>query len=391
MDIKSGIDLLRRYQEGTCSPDEKKLVEEWYDQLKKTGEWHWEEGEKDTMQKAMEARLLERISESGYEKPVPARRLYTIALRKWTSVAAVITVCIAGYYLFRPAASSKNAQAKVTSDQKVEAPGISKAVLTLSNGEKIYLDSAQKGQLAVQGSTKLVKMAKGEIAYEEAGKGVAPVLSYNTLFNPRGSRVITITLSDGSKVWLNNGSSITYPVVFAGNERKVSIIGEAYFEVYHDAAKPFIVAKNDMEIRVLGTHFNVNAFEDEKDAKITLLEGAVKVSRAGKSSAIKPGQQAVLSTVGTGPIELKNQVDLEAVMAWKDGYFRFENESLQGVLRQLSRWYDVDVVMVDEQHLAPVRFEGEMERGLDLDQVLKILEKNGVHFNIRDRKIVVMP
>jgi ferric-dicitrate binding protein FerR (iron transport regulator) len=187
-------------------------------------------------------------------------------------------------------------------------------------------------------------------------------------------------------VWLNSGSSLTYPVSFISNERKVSVTGEAYFEVAHDASRPFIVKNGSMDVQVLGTHFNVNAFKDDgNDTKVTLLEGSVKINNGSATGLLKPGQQAAV----TKEIKIVNDVDLNLVMAWKNGYFEFDNASLQNVLKEVSRWYDVDVVY--EGHNQRRQFIGEIQRDLNLSEMLKILEKNKVHFKIEGKELRIMP
>ena len=258
-------------------------------------------------------------------------------------------------------------------------------MITLANGQKVFLDSVSNGALAIQSNVKLVKLANGKIVYQQGTREMSGKMEYNILSNPNGSKVINITLADGSKVWLNAGSALTYPVAFIGNERKVSITGEAYFEVAHDASKPFIVNNGSMGIRVLGTHFNVNAFEDDdNDIKVTLLEGSVKINNGNATRLLNPGQQAVVSK----EIKVVNDVDLDLVMAWKNGYFQFDNASLQKVLKEVSRWYDVDVVY--EGYNQPRKFVGEIQRDLSLSEVLKILQKNKVHFKIAGKVLWVM-
>jgi hypothetical protein len=267
----------------------------------------------------------------------------------------------------------------------VKAPQSNKAMVTLANGQQVYLDSIKNGALATQGNVTLVKLSSGEIQYQSVSGELSGEMQYNTLFNPRGSKVINMVLTDGTEVWLNAGSSITYPVAFIEKERKVSVSGEVYFEVAHHAAKPFVVAKDAMEVRVLGTHFNINAYEDEDDIKVTLLEGSVKIKNGVTTGLLQPGQQARV----TNDIKLFSNVDMDGVMAWKNGYFQFDNASLQDVLKQLARWYDVDVV--NEGQTKPRAFVGEMERTLNLSQVLKVLEKNGLHFRLEGKKIIVLP
>jgi ferric-dicitrate binding protein FerR (iron transport regulator) len=272
----------------------------------------------------------------------------------------------------------------------VSAPEANRATLTLANGEKLYLDNMQDGRLAVQGNTQLVKLAKGHIAYQKIS-GKSPLhLQYNTLSNPRGSKVIDILLSDGSRIWINAGSSITYPIAFSGNERKVQITGELYFEIAHDDSKPFIVTGGGVHIEVLGTHFNVNTYNDETNSKVTLIQGKVKVVTRSNSVVIKPGQQAIITTKNTleaGAIQVNYDADLEQAIAWKNGKFNFDNCDLNAVLRQLARWYDLQISY--EGNISDKKFGGEIERSLNLSQILKILEKMNVRFKLKDKQLIV--
>jgi transmembrane sensor len=275
----------------------------------------------------------------------------------------------------------------------VAAPTRTKATITLADGRIVELDSLANGTLATQGNVKLVKLANGQIAYETvSGEIVNPStalrMQYNTLTNPRGSKVIDMALIDGSHVWLNAGSSVTYPVVFVGNERKVSVSGEAYFEVTHNAAMPFKVSKEETTVEDLGTHFNVNAYEDEEDIKVTLLEGSVKILRSAqddKGTLLKPGQQAVVREGEN--IHVVNDVDVEMIMGWKNGKFEFDKTDLTTIMRQISRWYDVEVVY--EKKATTEKFGGGISRNLPLSGVLQMLENSGVHFRLEGKKLFV--
>ena len=243
------------------------------------------------------------------------------------------------------------------------------------------LDSASNGSLATEGNTRIEKLSDGQIVYtgKETGE-----MEYNTLTVPRGSKIASITLSDGTKVWLNSSSSLTYPVAFAGNERDVKISGEAYFEVAHNAAKPFKVIKGETLITVLGTHFNVNAYEDESSIKVTLLQGAVKVDRGTLTKLLKPGQQAQVSS----DIKINNEVNVDEVMAWKNGEFQFgEAADIHSIMREIARWYDVDIEYKGDisGHIG-----GTISRDENVSQVLSMLEMTGaVKFLIEGKKIVV--
>mgnify|MGYP000868810862 CR=1 FL=1 len=313
----------------------------------------------------------------------------------WRKIAAAVAVIILGtgahFMFFNKKPTDDGQQSIVKGPTDVKAPETNRAMITLADGRTVYLDSAANGQLAMQGNVRLVKLANGQIQYSSESGVQSSELVYNTLMNPKGSKVIDMALADGSHVWLNAGSSVTFPVAFAGNERKVFITGEAYFEVAHDVTKPFYVTKGDVSVQVLGTHFNVNAYDDEKEIKVTLLEGSVKVTSTllRNDVMIKPGQQATLRQ-GQGDKELKvvNGVDMEQVMAWKNGYFSFDNTDLETVMRQIARWYDVEVVY--EGAIPDMQFGGDISRNNNASQVLKILEESKVKFRIEGKKIVVM-
>lgn len=380
MDIHQAKELLQKYQADNCTPSEIKLLENWYNQLIDTGEWQWGEGEKDIMEKALEARIMKQVN-SKQKKLV-----YLIPRFQWWAAASFILFLAGFSYFFFYYKIIKPTQVLTVLRNDIKAPQSNKAMITLSGGQQVYLDSAGNGALAIQGNVKLVKLANGNIAYQHNSGEVSTKMEYNTLSNPRGSKVINMDLTDGSKVWLNAGSSLTYPVVFMGSERKISVTGEAYFEVAHDASRSFIVTNGNMNVAVLGTHFNVNAYEDDgDDVKVTLLKGSVKVNNENTTGLLKPGQQAVV----TKEIKVVNDVNLDLVMAWKNGYFQFDNASLQIVLKEVSRWYDVNVVYEGKNH--PRQFLGEIQRDLNLSEMLKILERNKVHFNLQGKELRVMP
>jgi ferric-dicitrate binding protein FerR (iron transport regulator) len=263
-------------------------------------------------------------------------------------------------------------------------PGGNRAVLTLGDGSRIVLDSLQNGTIAKQGNVEIVKLDDGRLAYDVSGDEKSNILN-NKIITPRGGQYY-VKLPDGTKVWLNSASSIDFPAIFTGKERKVEITGEVYFEVAHDANLPFVVKAGDAQIKVLGTHFNVNAYEDEDAVKVTLLEGQVKVSSSPENSvSLSPGQQVSLSKTGDMDVA---KVDPSAAITWKNGYFQFDHADIQTVMRQLARWYDVEIVY--GKAIPKQLFGGEMQRNLTLSQVLNILGKSQVRFRIEDRKIIVM-
>lgn len=387
MDLQQAKELLRRYQEGKGTPQENEIIETWYNELIKTGEWLWNEGEKTVIQQILEARIMKQLNaEQDKNKQIRSGSAISFSSRFhwWAAASVIFLLGAAGYFLVHIKKVGSTQVAKVKFED-VKAPQLSKALITLANGQKIYLDSLHKSGLSMPGTVKLIKLANGEIAYQQTAGEATGQMKYNTLSNPRGSKVINMILADGSKVWLNAGSSLTYPVSFHSEERKVSVTGEAYFEVFHDASKPFVVSNGSMNIQVLGTHFNVNAFHDNGDTKVTLLQGSVKINNGNASGILKPGEEASVNT----DIKIQADVDVDEVMAWKNGYFQFNNASLQNVLKEISRWYDVDVVY--EGSNGPRAFSGELQRDLSLSEVLKILERNKVNFRIEGKKLIVLP
>jgi ferric-dicitrate binding protein FerR (iron transport regulator) len=325
----------------------------------------------------------------------------------WVRVAAaamVITMLsVAGYFYFnrdKPADGivQKEAGRSIITDA---APGGKKAILTLADGTQILLDTANtNGTLTLQGNTKIIKLNEGELVYNSTNEKPVEIL-FNTISTPKGGQY-QVVLADGSKVWLNAASSLRFPTTFHGKERRVELSGEGYFEVEEDPSKPFIVSSapattgtgRGVEVKVLGTHFNVNSYNDEARIKVSLLKGSVQVAHVNKegetgsvSKTLIPGEQAELTDAGS--VVVKDNVDMDEVMAWKNGYFSFNNADLPFVMRQLARWYDVEVVY---EGTTPKRqFEGKMERNLNLSQVLKIIEKNNVHFSIEGKTIIVSP
>jgi ferric-dicitrate binding protein FerR (iron transport regulator) len=260
--------------------------------------------------------------------------------------------------------------------------------LTLGNGRQILLDSVGKGLLATQGNTRLVKADSGSLAYQ-ARSGASETVVYNILTTPRSGQ-FQLTLPDGTRVWLNNVSSLRYPTTFEqGKDRRVELTGEAYFDVAKDAGRPFFVKVKDADIEVLGTSFNIMAYPDEGGSQTTLLSGAVAV----KSSAgphvlrLKPDEQAQITP--DGGVRVLKDVPSQDIVSWKDGFFYFERASFATVMRQLARWYDVDVVYAGK---APdMEFGGKIDRSLPLKDLLKFLDKNQIHFRLEGRKLIVLP
>ena len=305
--------------------------------------------------------------------------------------AAVILIAGLGAYVYMSRlqkAEVTTAVPKTTPAQNDILPGSNKAVLTLANGKTIILDSASNGKLATQGKTAIVKTADGELAYDS--KNAVPEVYYNTVSTPKGGQY-QLTLSDGSKIWMNAASMLRFPTAFTGTERMVELDGEAYFEVAKNALKPFIVkSKNGMTVQILGTHFNIMAYGEEKEMKTTLIEGLVKVAHGASVAMLKPGQQAVAATGNTNnPVRINKDADIDEAIAWKNGIFQFNNADLKTVMRQIARWYDVEVNYDDR--VPEKRFTGRVSRNLKASELLSGIEYVGVHFKIEGKKILVLP
>ncbi len=327
--------------------------------------------------------LFKKIIDGQKKKPLKVMRL-------WRFAAAAVVIGMTGtlsYFLLHQSkdhqitASIKQPQPHLVNDV---LPGKKGAILTLSNGQQIILDSAANGKLATQGSTAILNK-NGEIVYDVKGN-ISKEILYNTMTTPRG-RQYQLVLSDGTKVWLNSASSIRYPAAFAGNTRSVTISGEAYFEVAKDQHSPFVVNVNNMQVKVMGTHFNINAYDDEESVNTTLLEGSVKISAAGDEKILVPGQQSKFYK--TGHLQLVKNADLEEAVAWKNGVFHFNKADIQSVMRQIGRWYDLEINY--EGEIPKDRFGGKLPMDAKVSQILGALEQTQVHFRIEGKKIVVMP
>ncbi|SDG13839.1 FecR family protein [Chitinophaga filiformis] len=264
-------------------------------------------------------------------------------------------------------------------------PGKNGAVLTLANGNQILLDSSANGVLAQQGNARLLK-EEGRLNYHKNGTAGNAVPVYNMVTTPRG-RQFKLVLSDGTQVLLNAGSSIRFPTVFAGTERRVEISGEAYLEVSQTAEMPFVIQLNKSEVVVLGTQFNVTDYSDEDNSRTTLLTGAVKLRTVAQEMVLRPGQQVRMER-NNGHLSAKT-VDTDQITAWTRGRLSFDNTNFADLMRQISRWYDVDVVY--KGTVPDIHIGGSLHRNVNLSIVMEFLGANGVHYNISDKTITILP
>ncbi|MBN9385919.1 MAG: FecR domain-containing protein [Chitinophagaceae bacterium] len=305
--------------------------------------------------------------------------------RRIAAACVILALSIGSYLWISHRTTSPTQQMAVQTPDL--APGKQGAILTLANGSKIVLDSLKNGHVTTQGNA-LVSLDNGALVYA----GSEGEMLYNTMSTPKG-RQFQLRLSDGTQVWLNAASSISYPTVFKGQVRQVDVKGEAYFEVAQNTNMPFRVNVNNKEVvEVLGTHFNVNAYDNEKSINTTLLEGAVRVVSGGMNgdAVLKPGQQARVSTGmvdGTG-IKVISNADIDRVMAWKNGMFSFEDARLDEVMRQLERWYDIEVTY--EKGVPDIELMGKMTRDVSLKGLMLFLERLGVHCRLEGRKLIVI-
>ena len=315
---------------------------------------------------------------------LPASR--PIAQRWW--VAAAILLLLAGGSWFWLSNNNKSVSHKPLAVQDVP-PGGSGAILTLADGTQVVLDSTGNGNIATQANARISKL-NGKLVYEKSGVTTSagkPLM--NTLSTPRG-RQYQLVLPDGTIAWLNAASSIEYPAVFTGKERRVSVTGEVYLEVAAQAGAPFMVNTPTQEIMVLGTSFNINTYSNEKAARTTLLNGSIRIHLPNSPlptshSVLKPGQQA---TVTAGKLDIR-EVDAAQSVAWIKGQFWFSHASVPDVMRELERWYDVEIVY--EGAVPQHTFGGKLERNLPLSAVVKFLEESDVHCEIQGRKLIVKP
>lgn len=341
---------------------------------------------------ALDVRLQHILRTPQQSEEVPRIPFYRRTA--WRAAAAiVILLSVGGYFLWKQSADKPVDKIAQSGPADIE-PGKEGAILTLADGRQVVLDSMGNGMVAVQEGSSIL-LQNGELKYQ-AGDAAGDIL-YNTVSTPKG-RQFRLQLADGTRVWLNAASSLRYPAVFVGAERLVEVTGEVYFEVARQTdgqgkRKPFKVKINDdTQVEVLGTHFNINSYTDEASINTTLLEGAVRVHNGKQTTLLKPGQQAQVNhgIAANKPITVVNNVALTKVMAWKDGLFDFQDASLEEVMRQLERWYDLEIVY--EKDIPKLEFVGKMGRDLSLANVLRGLEMSNVHFRIEEgRKLIVYP
>ncbi len=324
--------------------------------------------------------IFSNVMQSGKAREMPAK---ITSWYRWAAAAAILLFL--GFGIYFNTQTNKPIQVTRTHATSAILPGTSRAELTLANGKKVLLDNSSSGQISTDGQTTIIRLDKGQLAYsgnletkERNSSG------YNTLSTPAGGQYQLI-LPDGTMVWLNAASSLRFPTTFEGNKRHVELAGEGYFEVAKNKAKPFTIAVNGEEIKVLGTHFNIMGYADEASTNTTLLEGSVQITRGKEVKKLLPGEQAVVSDA----IRVV-QVDASEAVEWKNGNFNFSHEKIESIMRKLARWYNVEVAYKGK--ITNEGFVGTVQRSKNLTEVLDVLESTGlVHFKIQERRVIVMP
>jgi len=376
--------LYEKNLSGNCTPEEKELLEAYQDEIVMPDDkWDAQLGNKKQIGRDLKDNIRQTLHHDQQHQPSNKRFYLKIA-------AAALIFFTVGVLVFRLHSNkTKNNYAAKNQVNQI-LPGGNRAYLTTASGAIITLNGLKNGSLLAQGSTRIDKVKDGLLKYGKGYLSGAPADTndiYNTITVPRGGQY-QLVLADGTKVWLNAASSMKFPVAFNGKDRQVQLSGEAYFEVVKNTAKPFKVLINGITVQDLGTHFNIMGYKDDKEVKTSLLEGSVKLSGNNAVAILKPGEQGILNE-HLNAFKIK-QVDMDDVVAWKNGFFAFNDEDIQTIMNRISRWYDVDVVF--PQQFKRKNFGGTVSRYADVSQVLKDLELTGsIHFKIEGRRITVMP
>jgi hypothetical protein len=382
--------LLDKYIAGEASLEEEQRLLNFYGSFKSSSEIESIPGMKNLKDK-----IFDKISDKITPEEDYSRSFNLYYLKSFSIAAMILLTITTGIYFYSNRTIQVEEQFVEINVKNDILPGNNKAILTLANGSKISLDDAANGLLASEGNIAITKTENGEIVYEKnnlnKNNDILNHVAINTIQTPKGGK-FQVRLPDGSKVWLNSASTLSYPTAFTGSERKVKLKGEAYFEIASNKKIPFRVESDGQIVEVLGTHFNINSYDDEDFTKTTLLEGSVKVilhSKSdvlGKTRMLKPGEQSLTNSSQSG-IRIEN-ADTEKAVAWKNGYFKFKNTPIQQIMREVERWYDVELVY--EGTMPTDEFTGFISNEVNISGVLKILEQSGgVKFSVKGKKIKV--
>jgi ferric-dicitrate binding protein FerR (iron transport regulator) len=380
MNAEEYILLYEKYMSGNCTAEEEKLLHAFQDNFQVLTGGDPQSGPSEQVYRDV---IFERISQT-IGKP-PGKTITFQAILKYAAVLVLVAgIGIMFLQWYKPQGPAAPIVKTTIRGSRPIAPGRATATLTLADGSTVNLDTLKKGLIASATNLRIRKSAEGSIVYSAAGSQLRE--SYNTIQVPAGG-TYNVILPDGTSVWLNSASSLTYPTSFQGKHRTVQLKGEAYFEVAKNPAQPFVVDVNEMRVTVLGTHFNVNAYRNKAQMKTTLLEGSVRLAHLHKEVLLRPGEQGSVSRKGTA-MEV-SKVNTNKVMGWKNGYFMFQDDSIEDIMEQIGMWYDVDVEYQGD--MRNKLFGGIYSRNKDINELLKGLELTGlVHFKIEGRRIIVM-
>lgn len=375
--------LYEKFLAGNCTEQEKELLTGYLDGFElKEHPWQAGMGDKEQIRTAIYKRLQAEMK--------PRRGFLWAPVARIAAVAAVVLIVVtAGIYRFFFHPSSHTPVEKKIAQRHDNSikPGSNQAVLTLADGSEIVLDSTKNGILASKNGVEVKQTKQGQVLYTSLLPAPGTGVSWNTISTPTGGQY-QIVLGDGTRVWLNAASSLRFPVAFKGGERAVEVTGEVYFEVAKDEARPFKVSFNGNTVMVLGTHFNVMAYSDEAKSKVTLLEGSVSINNHAEQKLLRPGMQALVGDSNSAITT--RRANLEEAVAWKNGYFVFDNENIHSIMRKVARWYNVTVAY--QGNMTGKEFSGSISRFENVSEVLGMLELTGtIHFNIQGKNINVIP
>ncbi|MBB6235465.1 hypothetical protein HDC90_000062 [Pedobacter sp. AK013] len=384
MERQRYLNLLEKYLAGKSTWNEEVLLDEYYKRLEAKSDVSLS----DEQEHALEASILEKINSRinmPEEQPKPIlKRSYRI----WYAAASILIMIAVGSFFITGDKKTEIVKQVPSAAKQDIRPGSNKAVLTLSSGEQIVLTDPHAGVLAKEGAAKIIKKENGELVYnlEDKASGQSAKPIYNTITVPRGGQY-QLVLSDGSKVLLNAASSLTYPAEFNGRYRNVALKGEGYFEVAKNTSRPFIVKANDVEVRVLGTHFNISAYGDDADITTTLIEGAVSMNKGKQTKLLAPGQQGI-SPYTNSEISVQ-RANIEQAMGWVKGNFVFKDLNIKEVMKIAGRWYDIEVEY--RGNVQSKKFGGTTSRFSNITELLDYMKiTGGVNYKIEGRRVILM-
>lgn len=387
------VHLLLKYLKGELTLKEQQTMEQWAAESEKNLKLLQDVADQQTLASEMASfsnfewnDIAQKLAANGVPITETTKVRHSLYWGRFMVAAAVLLIMAVASYLIvennrKPPSINKTQVAIKYNDI---SPGKYKALLRLADGSTIVLDSNGSDSLTKQGEAKLANK-NGQLIYKAGGKYSSSSLPFINTLTTAKAETYQLVLSDGSKVWLNSESSIRFPVYFNGTERKVEVSGEAYFEVAHNSRQPFIAQVNGMEIKVLGTVFNVKAYPEENKVTTTLLQGKVQVTKEKRTQVLAPGEQADL--LASGRIHLNKHADIEKAVGWREGIFIFKKDDVKYVMTQLARWYDFKV---EYKGVINDRFTGIIDRRLPVSVVLDMLQKSTVHFQIKGRVITVI-